>query len=291
MTKKHLKVLAFVLLFTLGIGASGYALTEGYTSFADLSAVEEAGQDYSIKTNDVGSDTTILAIHGGGIERGTSEIVEALGGHGKYNTYLFEGNKPSNNWSLFIKAINFDEPSAVNLVKKSADTVSVIGAADNDEITYVGGQNKILAELIKLHLTNKGYAVKNLSIPDRIAGVMNSNIVNKNKLFKDSYQMGGVQIAVSKGLRDKLVANSSELNNYSYSIHEALNNSWPIVMSQLEKMADSDGFAKSNGIMGFLNKFNPTKPNFDKKVDKILEKDAKTPDELIKNVEHTSIED
>jgi len=210
MKKEFIKILTLVVLFAFGIGISTYAFTTGYSSFADLYASEEA-TDYTIKTTDIGSGTTILALHGGGIERGTSELVEALNGQGKYNTYLFEGLKATDNGSLFIRAIDFDEPTAVSLAQNSDYTVSVIGAAGDEEITYVGGQNKLLAELIRLHLVTKGYNVKTLSIPDRIAGVMNSNIVNKNKLLNDSYQIGGVQIAISKGLRDKLVTDSGTL--------------------------------------------------------------------------------
>jgi len=280
MRKEFIKILALVLLFTFGIGMSAYAITTGYKNFAELSASEES-TDYTIRTNDIGSDTTILAIHGGGIERGTSELVEALNGYGKYNTYLFEGLKATDNWSLFLRAINFDEPTAVSLVQDSDYTVSVIGAADEGEITYIGGQNKLLAELIRLHLITKGYNVKTLSLPDRIAGVMNSNIVNKNKLFNDSYQIGGVQIAVSKGLRDRFATDSGILNDYSNSINQALSESWPIIVSCLQKINPT----KSEVNKGFLNKLNPSKKNFDKKIKKVLEKGAKTPKELVKNIE------
>jgi phage replication-related protein YjqB (UPF0714/DUF867 family) len=282
MKKQFIKILALVVILTFGLGISAYAFTAGYGSFAELAAAEDPS-DYNIKTNVVGSNTTILAIHGGGIERGTSELVEALGGTGKYNTYLFEGQKAADNGSLFIKAINFDEPRAVSLVNKSDYTVSVIGAAGNDELTYVGGQNKLLAELVRLHLTAKGYNVKTLSIPDRIAGVMNSNIVNKNKLFNDNYQLGGVQIAVSKGLRDKLATDSGALNNYSSAINQALSKSWPIIVNLMDKVNADKG-------QGFLNRFNPEKPNFDKKIQKALKKGAKNPNELIKNVKAVSEE-
>ncbi|AOY78086.1 poly-gamma-glutamate hydrolase family protein [Clostridium formicaceticum] len=273
MKKEFMKILAFMMLFTFAIGTTAYAFTTGYSNFAELYAFEDAAE-YIIKTTDIGRDTTILAIHGGGIQRGTSELVEALKGYGKYNTYLFEGLKTTNNGSLFLKAINFDEPEAVRLVKNSDYTVSVIGVASDNEVTYIGGQNKILAELIKLHLINKGYKVETLSIPDRIAGVMNSNIVNKNKLFNDSYQIGGVQIAISKGLRDKFVTDSSILNDYSSSINEALSVSWPKIVPHLQKIGNTQGT---------LNKFNPSKKNFDKKIENILKKGAKTPKELIEN--------
>lgn len=276
MKKQLLKIVTLVTLFTFGIGVSAYAFTTSYRSFAELAAAEDPSS-YTVKTNVVGSDTTILAIHGGGIERGTSEVVETLGGTGKYNTYSFEGLKAADNGSLFVKATNFDEPTAVSLVNQSDYTVSVIGAAGDDEVTYIGGQNRLLAELIRLHLTARGYSVKTLSIPDRIAGVMNSNIVNKNKLFNGSYELGGVQIAISKGLRDKLVADPGALNNYSGAIDQAVSQSWPTIVKLMSKVNADKG-------QGFFNRFNPEKPNFDKKINKVLEKGANNPNELIDNV-------
>lgn len=273
MKKEFIKILSLVLLFTLGLGVSVYAFTTGYGSFAELYAAEDPA-DYAVKTTDIASDTTILAIHGGGIERGTSELVQALDGYGKYNTYLFEGLKPADNGSLFIRAINFDEPTAVSLVQKSDYTVSVIGVAGDEEITYIGGQNKILAELLRLHLTIRGYNVKTLRISDHIAGIMDINIANKNKLFNGSYQLGGVQIGVSKGLREKLLNDPGTLEDYSGSINQALSESWPVIADQLRKVTEDNGL---------FSIFNSSKTNLDKKIDDILEKDAKTPDELIKN--------
>ncbi len=280
MKKEFIKILAFVLLFTFGGALSVYAFTtgSGYSSFNELFASEDAA-DYTIKTTDIGSDTTILALHGGGIERGTSELVEALNGYGKYNTYLFEGRKTTDNQSLFLRAIKFDEPKAVSLVKDSDYTVSVIGAAGDDEVTYIGGQNKLLAELLKLHLINKGYRVQTLSLPDRIAGVMDSNIVNKNKEFSGGYQLGGVQIAVSKGLRDKFVADPNVLNDYADSINAALTKSWPVAASALENKHDKN-------VEKFFEKLF-SKHNFNKKVDKIIKKGANTPKGLLKNIEAT----
>ena len=248
MRKGFMKVLVLTVLFTFSIGVIAYAFTAGYGSFAELSASEDPA-DYAIKANDIGSDTTILAIHGGGIERGTSELVESLDGYGKYNTYLFKGLKTVDNGSLFLKDW----------------TVSVIGAAGDDKVTYIGGQNKLLAELIRLHLVTKGYNVQTLSIPDRIAGTMNSNIANKNKLFHDSIPFGGVQIAVSKGLRDDLATYPCALGDYSNTINKALSESWPKIVKVLNKVNKSDA-------------------------DKVLGKGAKNPQELIEDVEEEAKE-
>lgn len=272
MKKELSKILAIVVLLTFGVGISAYALTTGYRSFAELYASEDPA-GYTIKTNKAGSDTTILALHGGGIERGTSELVEALNGSGQYNTYSFEGLKAADNGSLFLRAIDFDEPTAIRLVNNSAYTLSIIGAAGDDEITYIGGQNKLLAELIKLHLIAQGYRVESLRVPDRIAGVMDSNIVNQNKLFNGKYQIGGVQMAVSKGLRDKLVTDPAILSDYSGSVKDALSKSWPAIVPHLKEIPKCNGFFSSFS----------SDSNFDQKVDQILEKDAKNPKELIEN--------
>ncbi|WP_238446273.1 poly-gamma-glutamate hydrolase family protein [Desulforamulus ruminis] len=141
----------------------------------------------------------------------------------------------------------------------------------------------MLAELIRLHLTAKGYNVKTLNIQDRIAGVMDSNIVNKNKLFNNSYQLGGVQIAISKGLRDKLATDSGTLNDYSGTINNALSESWPTIVELMKKI-------NNNKSEGFLNRFNPEKRNFDKKIQKVLEKGAKNPKELIQDLKTVSEE-
>jgi phage replication-related protein YjqB (UPF0714/DUF867 family) len=276
MKKELAKILVFALLFTLAVGTSVFAFTSGYQSFDDLAAAEDPS-GYSITVDDKGRSTTILAIHGGGIERGTSELAEALKGQGKYNTYLFEGLKASDNGSLFLKAINFDEPEAVSLVQDSAYTVSIIGAAGDDETTYIGGQNRLLAELIKLHLTTKGYNVETLSIPDRIAGIMDSNIVNQNELFK-GYKLGGVQIAASKGLRDALAEDPDALKDYSGAVNSALSKSWPAIVKQLEKISK-----EKCTCGGFFGKYSLFKPSLDQEIDRILKMGAETPEELIKN--------
>ena len=123
----------------------------------------------------------------------------------------------------------------------------------------------MLAELIRLHLVTKGYNVQTLSIPDRIAGTMNSNIANKNKLFHDSIQFGGVQIAVSKGLRDDLATYPCALGDYSNTINKALSESWPKIVKVLNKVNKSDA-------------------------DKVLGKGAKNPQELIEDVEEEAKE-
>jgi hypothetical protein len=71
------------------------------------------------------------------------------------------------------------------------------------------------------------------------------------------------------------------LNNYSGTINQALSESWPTIVNLMDKISADRG-------QGFWNRFNPEKKNFDKKIDKVLEKGAKAPQELIENVKTES---
>ena len=65
-----------------------------YPDFATLATYEKEGFDFSVTVQETDSTTAIVAIHGGKIERGTSEIARGLSGDGTYyNLYLFEGEK------------------------------------------------------------------------------------------------------------------------------------------------------------------------------------------------------
>lgn len=117
-----------------------------YEDFADLAANETEGVDYLIEAVDHlieavdrGSDTLILAIHGGRIERYTSELTVAAAGS-QFNYYLFEGIKRSGNRDLHITSTRFDEPQALALVDSSDVCVTLHGFAESGEkqVTTVG---------------------------------------------------------------------------------------------------------------------------------------------------------
>lgn len=104
-----------------------------------MAAHETEGQDYLIEAMDRGSDTLILAIHGGKIQSYTSELTKAVAAS-QFNYYLFEGIKRMNNEDLFITSTRFDESQALALVDSSDVCTTLHGFDESGEkqVTMVG---------------------------------------------------------------------------------------------------------------------------------------------------------
>jgi phage replication-related protein YjqB (UPF0714/DUF867 family) len=232
-------VITLVLTNTI-IG--GAIATPKYNSFSELMANETEGVDYSIQLKDNSKDITIFTVHGGNVSIGTSDLVNNLVSGDKYNYYLFEGIKNEDNFSMHITSTKFDEPRALNLVQNSENTVSFIGIKDAGSKVYVGGMNKLLAKFISLHLQAGGYEVCDApAVPSYIAGVMNSNIVNKNQMLFEKYRIGGVQISLPRELRDELLSNPQEMNQFTNCVDDALSISWPVAKNAIDQIAMAIG--------------------------------------------------
>ncbi len=74
--------------------------------------------DYQIETTANGSNIAVIAIHGGKIEPGTTELAYALSSYNHYNYYSYRGVKKKGNAALHIASDQFDEPAALELVAK-----------------------------------------------------------------------------------------------------------------------------------------------------------------------------
>jgi phage replication-related protein YjqB (UPF0714/DUF867 family) len=68
-----------------------------YVGFADLAKHQRRGRDFEILICRLSSRVAVIAPHGGGIERGTSEIARAIAGE-DFNVYALEGIKPTGNY-------------------------------------------------------------------------------------------------------------------------------------------------------------------------------------------------
>ncbi|TGZ37611.1 hypothetical protein EN805_34130, partial [bacterium M00.F.Ca.ET.162.01.1.1] len=82
-----------------------------YQNFSQLKSDTVKQRDWQRnikKTNN--KDILITAIHGGGIEPGTSELAKIISKKGDFNLYSFEGLLKSNNKQLHITSTNFDDP-------------------------------------------------------------------------------------------------------------------------------------------------------------------------------------
>ncbi|SDJ23474.1 poly-gamma-glutamate hydrolase family protein [Alteribacillus bidgolensis] len=175
------------------------ASTDYYDSYEDLAEHEVLNEDYEINYEELNSDISVLAIHGGGIEPGTSEVAKGVAQQVNYSYYLFEGIKPSNNLILHINSKDFDEPIGREMAQNSVSVLTIHGYHEDDSIAYLGGRNRDYKEKIRHSLQKRGFHVENA--PDEIAGMSKKNIVNDNQLKK------GVQLELTAGLRKTFFEN------------------------------------------------------------------------------------
>jgi len=78
-----------------------------------------------------GSQILIFSPHGGGIEIGASELVEAIAGKG-LSYYLFEGLRANGNDLLHITSTRFDELGCLRMLSRAALTAGGFKAQRGD---------------------------------------------------------------------------------------------------------------------------------------------------------------
>lgn len=195
--------------------------SDKYKNFKELIENESMGIDYNIDCKDRHSDLVILAIHGGKIEPGTSQIAKAAADEWLDSYYCFEGIKPSGNFDLHITSTNFDEPAALALVSYHEHAVSIHGyKGDEEKCTIVGGRDIQLRDAIVKSLNEYGF--KAVAATDRFAGKEETNIVNRCRTGM------GVQLEISSAQRAALFSDSKntepndELGLYISAMGEGL---------------------------------------------------------------------
>jgi len=193
-----------------------------FRSFNDLSSPEyggfEKGRDFYIDTEDRNSFVAVIGIHAGKIEKMTSEIVRTVAG-ADLSYYLFESNMPRYNSALHISSHDFDEVSLIRMLTNTNSCVSIHGyKEDKKSEVSMGGMNKNLAKLIFKNIHETGLIEQDIMAP-RYKNLFHpeapSNIANKSKA-------GGVQIEVSKRLRQRLHDDRYMLETFSTAIREAI---------------------------------------------------------------------
>ncbi|PAK54061.1 poly-gamma-glutamate hydrolase family protein [Priestia megaterium] len=187
------------LMYCFLIPLPSYASGDSYSSYAELQQYEILHQDYDIRYEQRFSYLSIMAIHGGGIEPGTSEVAKELADRFSASYYLFEGIKSTNNGVLHITSENFDEPIARGMAQQSMSVMTIHGYSGSQPIVYVGGKNQLYKELVKQSLRKHGFTVRDA--PSNIAGTSEQNIVNDNLL------KAGVQLELTAELRKSFFVN------------------------------------------------------------------------------------
>lgn len=168
-------------------------MADTYKSMTELMQKTTEGVDWDIETYDTDSDVISMAVHGGGIEIGTTELSKLVAEKGGYNFFSFTAKLPSNNSQLHVTSTNYDAPRIINKIQDSSHSISIHGASGTGEYTYMGGGNTALKNLIWKYLAEKGFDCR--ESPGNLAGVEPMNIANRTMLGM------GVQLELSTDMR------------------------------------------------------------------------------------------
>ncbi|MFE0490196.1 poly-gamma-glutamate hydrolase family protein [Streptomyces griseoaurantiacus] len=165
-----------------------------YPNYAALAAARQIGVDYRVLVRTPpGSRLAHIAVHGGGIEPGTTEVADYLAGSGS-RFYSFDAMLASGNDQLHLDSVNFDEPQALDLVAASDYVISWHGVSGTDQVTYVGGLDGDIAARVMQSLEQAGFTVAPGNQEGN--GTSTSNIANRGA------RSMGVQMELSQALRE-----------------------------------------------------------------------------------------
>ncbi|MEU3597983.1 poly-gamma-glutamate hydrolase family protein [Streptomyces sp. NPDC006798] len=220
-----------------GAGA-GYATLSGYTKYSqiyqDTARIE--GTDYGrrfkrherVDATFPGKvqlpGTSVIALHGGGIEPGTSEVALGVAGYHpkglvptgaatdpRYDYWMFEGLLgQGQNAALHVTSTGCDDYHALGLTEGSLNVVSVHGCTANQQGApgyglVLGGLNQQFKELVaeELATLNSGLPAPAIVVVDgsqapELGGVSLNNPCNRTLLKQ------GVQLELTNTLRDSL---------------------------------------------------------------------------------------
>lgn len=194
--------------------------SDKYATMTQLMSLTTQGTDWQIETNKVtNANTLVSAIHGGGIEAGTTELAKLTSELSKQNYYSFMGLLPSNNRELHVTSTRYDEPTLLSMLNVPY-TVSIHGASGSDKIIYLGGADTDNMAIMSDKLKQAGFTVQ--TPPSGIEGGSTNNIVNRNARNK------GIQLELTTALRQSLFAD----NNFARSNRED-RNKWSEDMTKL----------------------------------------------------------
>ncbi len=176
--------------------------------------MEREGVDYRVLIREIeGASIAVVTPHGGGIERGTTQIARAIAGD-VLHLYVFEGLKTRGNFNtLHITSRRFDEPRCLDLLARSETVLTVHGCVGFDERVYIGGLHEELKWRIAQALASIGVEawLSNHNFP----ATDPENICNRGRCGR------GVQLEFTTGLRRLM-----QYGNLATSIRNAVVNAF-----------------------------------------------------------------
>ncbi|TDL79740.1 replication protein [Palleronia sediminis] len=188
-------------------------MADRYTSFTDLAANERLDIDYQIRVLERGSDTVILAPHGGWIEPDTSKIAEAIAGS-VFSFYAFESLRNAPHGHFHITSHRFDEPNAVTILGRSWTAIAVHGRRDEGtDAVWLGGRAIDLRDAVGNSLRSAGFETE---LNKRLPGTEATNICNRTRSGE------GVQLELSRRLRRQLVCDANLLRSFANAVQDSV---------------------------------------------------------------------
>ncbi|AZO48934.1 MAG: hypothetical protein EOS58_14400 [Mesorhizobium sp.] len=131
-----------------------------FPNFAALKAAKTENIDFRIVVRRGGrtGSAIVMAPHGGKIEPRTSLITETIAGR-DLDMYCFEGLMPESNRELHITSRNFDEATALELLRTKSTVVAIHGRRDRDDpsTVYLGGKDAALVSEIAWRLQDADF--------------------------------------------------------------------------------------------------------------------------------------
>lgn len=165
-----------------------------YESLDELKSHKTKGVHYEEIIKDRDSNVTVMSIHGGLIEFGTSELAKEIA-KSDFNYYNFGALTRKKRWSFHVTSVRFYQEDLEAMLKKSSTAVTIHGCdpRGSKPTVYVGGLNKKLKKLVKEKLKSAGFRASTRYFPGRYR----KNVVNRAK-------NGGVQLELEYLLRKSL---------------------------------------------------------------------------------------
>lgn len=191
------------------------ARSDKYATWDQLLLDTTENVDYRVTVRFVeGSETAILAPHGGGIECMTLRLACSIAG-ADHNFYAFEGIRSKGNWDLHITSHRFEEARALALIANCDQVVTVHGLNGKTKSVQVGGADGALGKAIHEALIAAGFDSK-IETTGTYAGTEPLNICNRGRTKK------GVQLELKAGLRNALRDDNSAYDIFVAAIRLAL---------------------------------------------------------------------
>ncbi|MCI2900451.1 poly-gamma-glutamate hydrolase family protein, partial [Staphylococcus hominis] len=178
--------------------------TDYYRSMTDLLYNTQEGKDWTKESTNRHSNVLIFAPHGGGIEKGTTELTKAIANKGNYDYYAFNGTRNKNNSQLHVTSTNYNDPDLINRNYNKDVSISIHGAGQSQgkNTVLIGGRDEKLIQLISKELSIFKFNVQRSL--GHLAGIDTNNVVNYNKKGQ------GVQLELTPDLRKSFFSNGDD---------------------------------------------------------------------------------